>query len=180
MLSFLFVLLTFFLVSCQNFTFDPRLKPRECKNSVWYRPNILTQTDVQWNRFVEAVKMIHGDKDVLKKRIAVETHKDRKKYLQYLHDYQGYSRYDQIVLIHIQNYPKYHQTNLFLPWHRAYIQLFERELLRVDPLVTLPYWDFTIHHENLHLDPALAPKRFGGRGNPHKNYIIQGSFQRPP
>jgi Common central domain of tyrosinase len=76
--------------------------------------------------------------------------------------------YDQFVLLHSITYPeirygrfanqhkcveqaeKYrlseeclnwaHKGNLFLPWHRQFLLEFEKQLLAIDPEVTLPYW----------------------------------------
>src|SRR6266566_7754578 len=39
-----------------------------------------------------------------------------------------------------------HHTHLFLPWHRAYLYLFEKALQDQVPGVTLPWWDWTTHH----------------------------------
>ena len=36
-----------------------------------------------------------------------------------------------------------HGDSLFLPWHRAYILAIEDELQKIDPTVTLPFWDWT-------------------------------------
>jgi tyrosinase len=36
-----------------------------------------------------------------------------------------------------------HGTTLFLPWHRAYLYLFEKSLQDQVPGVTLPWWDWT-------------------------------------
>eukprot|EP00401_Gymnodinium_catenatum_P083219 CAMPEP_0117551868 /NCGR_PEP_ID=MMETSP0784-20121206/49411_1 /TAXON_ID=39447 /ORGANISM="" /LENGTH=527 /DNA_ID=CAMNT_0005348917 /DNA_START=110 /DNA_END=1693 /DNA_ORIENTATION=+ len=51
--------------------------------------------------------------------------------------------YRRIVQIHADYC--YHNSQLFFPWHRPYIILFEDELRRVaqDDTITLPYWDFT-------------------------------------
>ncbi len=33
-------------------------------------------------------------------------------------------------------------TNRFLPWHRAYLIIFERELRKINPTLSIPYWDW--------------------------------------
>ncbi len=37
-----------------------------------------------------------------------------------------------------------HHVVIFLPWHRSYFYWFEKELQKIDPDVTIPYWDFTV------------------------------------
>lgn len=36
-----------------------------------------------------------------------------------------------------------HNSNIFLPWHRVYLQYFEDQLKAINPEVTIPYWDWT-------------------------------------
>jgi len=36
-----------------------------------------------------------------------------------------------------------HDYPLFLPWHRIYLSRFEKGLQAIDPLVSLPYWDWS-------------------------------------
>ncbi|KAJ9052645.1 hypothetical protein DSO57_1032257 [Entomophthora muscae] len=61
-----------FLVGiCIGVQLDPQLKLSECKDNVQYRPNVLSLTSNQWSRFADAVRMIHGDKNALDKRIQV-------------------------------------------------------------------------------------------------------------
>jgi hypothetical protein len=36
-----------------------------------------------------------------------------------------------------------HGSPFFLPWHRAYIRMFESALQSIDPNVALPFWDWT-------------------------------------
>lgn len=40
----------------------------------------------------------------------------------------------------------------FLPWHREYLRRLERELQRVDPSVSIPYWDWSVDQ-----DPRRPP-----------------------
>ena len=45
-----------------------------------------------------------------------------------------------------------HNRPLFLPWHRAYLYLFERALQDLEPGANLPWWDWTTarsHREGL-------------------------------
>ncbi|MFN0216904.1 MAG: tyrosinase family protein [Saprospiraceae bacterium] len=37
-----------------------------------------------------------------------------------------------------------HENSLFLPWHRSYFYWFEKELQKIEPSITIPYWDFTV------------------------------------
>lgn len=67
------------------------------------------------------------------------------------------SIYDQFVLQHVltmgfrkklgatgkaEGNPA-HAQPAFLPWHRQFLRQFEQELQKIDPNVTVPYWDWT-------------------------------------
>ncbi len=67
------------------------------------------------------------------------------------------SLYDQFVLQHVltmgfrrslgasglsEGNPA-HSQPAFLPWHRQFLWEFEQELQKIDPSVTIPYWDWT-------------------------------------
>lgn len=61
-----------------------------------------------------------------------------------------FSRYDDFVEVHLnamaamdngQNWG--HMAAAFGPWHRVLLLQFERELQKIDPSVTIPYWDWT-------------------------------------
>jgi tyrosinase len=83
-----------------------------------------------------------------------------------------------------------HGSNLFLPWHRAYLYRFERALQdRGDPGVTLPWWDWTSAASQAgggQLPRAFAVRRAGNRVNPLFSAEVdpvaldQWRRQRPP
>ena len=58
----------------------------------------------------------------------------------------------------------------FLPWHRAYLIVFERELRRIDDTLAIPYWDWNADGGRLEgfPDPAdpLFPEESRWRRNP--------------
>jgi tyrosinase len=61
---------------------------------------------------------------------------------QQLHDDRGYLRWAGVHGLPLPYYCQHH-TPLFLPWHRAYLYFFELSLKRLEPTVTLPWWDWT-------------------------------------
>ena len=71
-----------------------------------------------------------------------------------------------------------HHNELFLPWHRAYLYLFEKALQDQVPGVTLPWWDWTDHTEGF---PAIYTRqRADNRRNPLFDSPIQpGGRERP-
>ncbi|HEY9758438.1 MAG TPA: tyrosinase family protein [Oculatellaceae cyanobacterium] len=55
------------------------------------------------------------------------------------------NRYDAYIYTHYNVASLVHLTPLFLPWHRAFLMAFERDLQSAlsDPNFGLPYWDWT-------------------------------------
>ena len=85
------------------------------------------------------------------------------------------SLYDQFVLQHVltmgfrkklgatgkaEGNPA-HAQPAFLPWHRQFLYQFELELQKIDPTVTVPYWDWT---DPKALDAILAEDFLGPNG----------------
>lgn len=66
-----------------------------------------------------------------------------------------------------------HHRELFLPWHRAYLYLFEKALQDRVPGLTLPWWDWTDHSDGI--PAAYAQRRVDGRANPLYDSPIQPS-----
>jgi tyrosinase len=74
--------------------------------------------------------------------------------------------YDRYVRIHKENRPAAHRGPAFLPWHREFLRLFEKDLQKVDADVTLPYWDWTTDNTATSSlwDPGfIGPNGDGGR-----------------
>lgn len=80
---------------------------------------------------------------------------ERKAYVNAVLQLKADGTYDKLVQAHLDSMAKLtppnnpdgrnaaHRGPSFLPWHRQYLVEFEKELQRVDPEVTLPYWDWT-------------------------------------
>jgi tyrosinase len=71
-----------------------------------------------------------------------------------------------------------HHRELFLPWHRAYLYLFEKALQERVPGVTLPWWDWTNHAEGI--PGAYAKAKANGRKNPLFDSPIQPTGRETP
>src|SRR4051794_1664154 len=73
-----------------------------------------------------------------------------------------------------------HHNHLFLPWHRAYLYLFEKALQDRVPGVTLPWWDWTVQHAE-GIPAAYSHRHTPGAGtaaNPLFASPIQASGRR--
>jgi tyrosinase len=71
-----------------------------------------------------------------------------------------------------------HHRELFLPWHRAYLYMFEKSLQERVPGVTLPWWDWTNHAEGI--PGPYAKRQADGRKNPLFDSPIQPSGRTSP
>lgn len=56
-------------------------------------------------------------------------------------NYRGLSKFEQFFTMHNNMYSHCHGSAHFLPWHRALLIVFEKELQAIDPTVCVPYWD---------------------------------------
>jgi tyrosinase len=95
---------------------------------------------------------------------------------------QPNNRYDDFVFMHIVSFASQeastmiaHGVSTFLPWHRIYLRLFEKELQNIDPTkygdVTIPYWDWT--------NPESTKRVFetmGGNGRDIDGKVMDGIF----
>jgi tyrosinase len=72
-----------------------------------------------------------------------------------------------------------HHKELFLPWHRAYLYFFEKDLQDLVPGVTLPWWDWTVEHAE-GIPGAYTRRKVDGRKNPLFSSPIQRSGRENP
>ncbi|MFD3439120.1 MULTISPECIES: tyrosinase family protein [unclassified Streptomyces] len=91
-------------------------------------------------------------------------------------------RYDEFVRMHGEYYvpdaekgPRAaHMTPSFFPWHRRFLLEFERALQKVDPGVSVPYWDWTT--DNTPAASLWAEDFLGGNGRTGDRQVMTGPF----
>ncbi len=91
------------------------------------------------------------------------------------------SAYDYYVRLHYAAYydPEMpaHMASAFGPWHRQLLLMFERDLQRTDPSVTVPYWDWTV--DNSPESYIWRNDLMGGEGEPNDRWIVHtGPFRQ--
>ena len=77
------------------------------------------------------------------------------------------NRRDDFTYSHINQTNYIHQSGLFLPWHREFIQQYENALHEECGLkIGLPYWDWAEHSDNQTKSPVFdgSPTSFGSNG----------------
>lgn len=77
---------------------------------------------------------------------------------------------------HAEMYPA-HMTSTFLPWHRVYMNMFEKALKDVTGKdIAIPYWDWT---EPTSVTSVFADDFMGGNGDPAQGYAVTtGPFRK--
>ncbi|MEU6411924.1 tyrosinase family protein [Microbispora sp. NPDC046933] len=85
--------------------------------------------------------------------------------------------YDALVKTYADDFMDTHANGFFLPWQRRYLLDFERELRRVDPAVSVPYWDWTLDGRAPERSAVLSKAYFGGNGSAtHDQAVLDGAF----
>jgi tyrosinase len=86
-----------------------------------------------------------------RKDVSTLTRTERSRFVKALLELKRRGEYDEFVRIHVAYYVPdgedglrtAHMAPSFLPWHRRFVLELERALRRVDPSVSVPYWDWT-------------------------------------
>ncbi|WP_211591636.1 tyrosinase family protein [Microbispora sp. H10836] len=85
--------------------------------------------------------------------------------------------YDALVGTYADGFAATHANGYFLPWQRRYLLHFERELRRVDPAVSVPYWDWPLDGRAPARSAVLSKEYFGGNGSAARDHaVIDGAF----
>ncbi|MGW1538928.1 tyrosinase family protein [Streptomyces sp. NPDC002309] len=90
--------------------------------------------------------------------------------------------YDEFVRMHIEYYVAdgerglrtAHMAPSFLPWHRQFLLELERALQRLDPSVSVPYWDWT--RDRGTTSTPWTPDLLGGDGRRSDRQVTTGPF----
>ena len=72
-----------------------------------------------------------------------------------------------------------HNSELFLPWHRAYLYFFEKSLQDRVPGVTLPWWNWTMRHGEGLPTAYTEAKSADGTPNPLRGSPIPPGGREP-
>ncbi|XP_074594504.1 tyrosinase-like [Brevipalpus obovatus] len=83
---------------------------------------------------------------------------------------------DTMTRIHLADFLATHHQPMFLLYHRIFAFDFEERLRKINPNVTIPYWDETDDSEYPHKSVIFSPEIFGGDGDPAHDYCVKEGF----
>ena len=136
---------------------------------------------------VLAAPRLHGASGGLKvrKEIREMTCKEWDRFSSSVNEFRKSGKWDEFANLHTSPdvWDVAHSDNsglqaAFLPWHRVYLSRMESELQKIDPEVTIPYWNWALDSENPLASPVLSDVFFGSTGNPEESYCVtDGSFK---
>jgi tyrosinase len=136
------------------------------------RKNAAELTPTEINVFINAVKTLKSTTVVTDNGITTNVYDQFVATHTAMRDAQGRIGPDGLVLTNPA-----HVGNAFLPWHRAFLDEFEEALQKVDPNVTIPYWDWTNPSDTfgkLFQDSFLGPNGTTSSGDE----VLSGPFSR--
>jgi len=125
---------------------------------------------------------------LIRKEIRALSADERDKFISSVLELKRLGLYDHYVHAHHQimiptvlcgepRHPEYrngaHQGPAFLPWHRAFLLQFEADLRKIDPSVTVPYWDWTLDAVDPLRSPIWSDKWMGGNGDPNDHNLVK-------
>ncbi|GGY18119.1 tyrosinase family protein [Streptomyces djakartensis] len=118
----------------------------------------------------------------VRKDASTLTRAEKRRFVNALLELKRRGEYDEFVRMHIAHFASdgerglrtAHMAPSFLPWHRQFLLEMERALRRVDPSVTLPYWDWT--RDRTTTSVPWTADLLGGNGRRSDRQVMTGPF----
>ncbi|WP_069771022.1 tyrosinase family protein [Streptomyces sp. LUP30] len=118
----------------------------------------------------------------IRKDVSTLTGAERRRFVNALLAIKKRGEYDEFVRMHIDHYVSdgdgglrsAHMAPSFLPWHRRFLLDLEAALRRVDPSVTVPYWDWT--RDRATTATPWTKDLLGGNGRRSDHQVTTGPF----
>ncbi|MEU4873396.1 tyrosinase family protein [Streptomyces sp. NPDC021608] len=118
----------------------------------------------------------------IRKDVSTLTAAERRRFVNALLALKKRGEYDAFVRMHIDHYVSdgegglrsAHMAPSFLPWHRRFLLDLETALRRVDPSVTVPYWDWT--RDRATTAAPWTKDLLGGDGRRSDHQVTTGPF----
>jgi hypothetical protein len=129
----------------------PAVAQTGCPNGIRTRPNYLTMSQADKDKFHNAIKTINTQ--------------------------QGGNLYQNFTATHYAVGSGAHGSPGFFVWHRKFIREFEKALQRIDSSIMLPYWDWTRDSQAPERSRIFANNNMGPNGGSGSGGCIQsGTF----
>ncbi|MFF3675905.1 tyrosinase family protein [Streptomyces sp. NPDC002120] len=84
--------------------------------------------------------------------------------------------FDHLAHLYEKSFPTVGNSPQFLPWNRHFLRQFEMTLQRLDPSLTLPFWDWSQDAKDPARSPILSAQYFGGNGSGSDGAVADGPF----
>ncbi|MGI5454919.1 tyrosinase family protein [Streptomyces sp. CA-249302] len=117
-----------------------------------------------------------------RKDVSALTSAEKRRFVKAMLEVKRRGQYDEFVRMHIEYYTSdgedglrtAHMAPSFLPWHRRFLLELEKALRKVDPSVTVPYWDWT--RERSKTAVPWTKDLLGGNGRSSDHQVTTGPF----
>ncbi len=115
------------------------------------------------------------DKLSVRKNIKCLTTKELNKFIAVFKELYSRGIIDKFTQIHDKHWPSVHKFGEGIIWHRMFSNEMEKEILKIDSSVTMPYWEFL--NDFSAPEKSLVFELFGHAGNESNDYCVSdGAF----
>ncbi|KAJ2725482.1 hypothetical protein GGI07_001238 [Coemansia sp. Benny D115] len=101
---------------------------------------------------------------------------ERMRFFRALNQLRANGELDRLSKLHVDNADAIHGHPVFLAFHRVFVHDFASALNKVDPGVTVPYWDWSLDATNPIASELFTSDYFGGNGAGPQNCVQNGPF----